>query len=385
MAKTIKLSATRINTFLRCKQKYWFMYEDKLPKVSNPAFRLGIACHEALEFAGKIWMEKGKFSKEDEKRILEKYNEVSVREGIEEYESHTEGRNLVKKKLKNFMTGDKVLGLELTFGFGRGSKVVKTNEGVPLIGAIDKVEEVDTDTLLIVDYKTSKTNPTPDQLKSDLQLSIYDYVASKLYPDHKRIILALDMLKDELLYTYRTKDERAEFEEYLNEVHKQMTDLKAGDVKASLNMFCPWCDYKDYCSEYKKACEKTNYDFLPVMQYDDQQLLEEWKSVRDTKRILETRERELGMVIMEKIKDNAENLAGDEEEIYIRQNSRTTYDPNIVFNLIPPEDLHKVVTLNKKAVEEYIDDNPSIKKDVLRASTTNYTSPFLATKKSKKN
>lgn len=361
------------------------MYEDKLPKVSNPAFRLGIACHEALEFAGKIWMEKGKFSKEDEKRILEKYNEVSVREGIEEYESHTEGRNLVKKKLKNFMTGDKVLGLELTFGFGRGSKVVKTNEGVPLIGAIDKVEEVDTDTLLIVDYKTSKTNPTPDQLKSDLQLSIYDYVASKLYPDHKRIILALDMLKDELLYTYRTKDERAEFEEYLNEVHKQMTDLKAGDVKASLNMFCPWCDYKDYCSEYKKACEKTNYDFLPVMQYDDQQLLEEWKSVRDTKRILETRERELGMVIMEKIKDNAENLAGDEEEIYIRQNSRTTYDPNIVFNLIPPEDLHKVVTLNKKAVEEYIDDNPSIKKDVLRASTTNYTSPFLATKKSKKN
>jgi ATP-dependent helicase/DNAse subunit B len=73
MGKQIKLSATRINTFLSCKQKYWFSYIEHLPKVANPAFKLGTACHEALEFAGIIWKEKGKFSKIDTKKIMEKY------------------------------------------------------------------------------------------------------------------------------------------------------------------------------------------------------------------------------------------------------------------------------------------------------------------------
>jgi len=384
MAKDIKISATRIGTFLSCKQKYWFSYHEKLPKISNPVFMLGLAVHSALEFAGKIWMEKGKFSKKGIKAILEEYDKVAVDEGVEDLEVHAAGKLLVKLRINDFMTGTKLIGLETKFGFGNSGPQVKTKDGISLIGAIDKIEEIDDDTLLIVDYKTSKTSPTVDQLKNDPQLSIYDFVASKLWPQYKRIILSLDLLRLEPIYTYRTDDERVEFEDYIKVIYDQMVALKSENVKATLNMFCPWCDYKDYCGTYKKACSNSTYKFLPTTNYTNEQLIQEWGSVKYTKKILEGRERELGMIIMEKIKRGAKNLIGEKDEVYVRQNSRTTYDLDAVYRMVPVDDFHKLVNINKKAVTNYLSVNPAVKEELERTSTTNYTSPFLATKKIKK-
>lgn len=386
MAKNIKLSATRINTFLSCKQKYWFNYMDKLPKLSNPSFKLGLAVHESLEMAGQIWQQKEKFTKTDIKKIMEEYDRVSIREGMEDYAIHEEGKDLVRKRLNNFLAGRKIIGLEIKFGFwgADGGIQVTSDLGVPLIGAIDKVEEYDEDTVLIVDYKTSKTAPTATQMKSDIQLSLYDLVARKMFPEYKRVVLSLDLLKSDVLYTYRSKEQREEFERYLKAVYDQMLALKVEDVYASLNMFCPWCDYKDYCTTYQKACKKSNYTFLPTLQYTDEQLVDEWDSVKSTKKILESRERELGMIMMEKIKRQSENLKGANKEIYVRQNSSTTYDLKTVYETVPEDDFPDLVNLNKKAINTYIGLNPAVKDQIAETATTNYTTPFLASRKKKK-
>jgi putative RecB family exonuclease len=385
MSKNIKVSSTRISSFLQCKQKYWFNYYSKMPKVSNPSFKLGTAVHESLELAGQIWKEKEKFSKEDINKILEKYDTVSVNEGIEDYEVHAEGRELVNKRIKSFLTGRKIIGLEIKFGFfgeDSGNDITSTL-GVPVMGAIDKVEELNDDTIIIIDYKTSKTAPTSSQMKNDIQLSLYDMVARKMYPQYKRVILSLDLLESEMLYTYRTDEQRDMFEQYLKSVYDQMLALREEDVKASLNMFCPWCDFKDYCSTYQDACKKSDYTFLPTMQYDNDRLISEWGMVKSIKKILESRERELGMIIMEKIKTNASNLRGDNKEIYIRQNSSTNYDLKTISNIVPMEDFPSLVSLNKKAVDTYIDLNPSVKEIIKESVTTNYNSPFLAERKIK--
>jgi len=382
--KVVKLSATRIGSFLRCKLKYWFQYHKRLPKVSNPSFKLGLACHESLEMAGGIWMEKEQFTKNDIKKILEHYDKVSVREGIDDMSIHIEGKELVKNRLNSFLSGTKLLGLETKFGFGKGSMDISTKDGVPLVGAIDKVEEIDEDTLLIVDYKTSKTAPTPDQLKTDVQLSIYDLVAQQLWPGYKRVILSLDLLKSDVVYTYRTVEERKEFEKYLTIIHNEMVEFTKKEAKADLNIFCPWCDYKDYCETYEKACQKSNYEFLPIVNYSDEQLVKEWNEIKSVSKILDSRERELAMVLMEKIKQTSANIMGEDLEVYVRQNSRTTYDLDTVHKLVPPDDFAKLVGINKKSVERYLNSNPAIKEKVISTSTTNYTKPFLSTKKIKK-
>ena len=385
MANEIKLSATRINSFLQCTQRYCFQYVDHLPKVPSPAFRLGLAVHESLELAGNIWKKKGKFTKTDEKKILDKYVEISIREGIEDKQVHEEGLQLVSKRIRKFDLG-KIIGLEKKFGFGGKNSIdIVTKEGVKLIGAIDKVVEVDKDTLLIVDYKTSKTAPTANELKTDIQLSIYDLVASMLWPNYKRIILSLDMLRSNILYSYRTVKEREEFSEYLAEVSNQISNLKRKDAKPRLNIFCPWCDYKEYCDEYKKACKKSNYKFLATASLSADELIKEWETVRSSKRILDARERELNMLIMETIRENQVNLINNEEEVYIRQNSRTNYSIDTVFECSTPEAFVKMVSsLNKKAVEDYMQENPAVMYKIKRDIQVNYTKPFLAVKKRKK-
>jgi RecB family exonuclease len=384
MTYEIKMSATRMSSFLRCKQKYWFNYHDKLPKIANPVFKLGLAVHSALELAGTIWMEKESFSKKDIKIITDKYKEISVKEGLEDYSSHQEGLDMVKSRLKEFIApGQKLIGLETPFGFP-GAQEVITDEGVPLLGAIDKVVSVDEDTILIIDYKTSKTAPTPDQLKTDNQLSMYDLVASKLWPG-KRIIVSLDLLKHDILYSYRTPEERAEFSEYLKLVYDAMVSLEESDVRATLNTFCPWCDYREYCDAYSQACKESNNRFQEIYRLDDNKLFEEWQHVKDMKKIFEMRDRELSMVLMDRIKTTGNNIQISDQEVYVRQNSRKEYDFDVVKQVVPLEFLTTMVSLNKKDLETYLDKNPAVKAKVTDSMMVNFTSPFLATRKIKQN
>jgi len=109
--------------------------------------------------------------------------------------------------------------------------------------------------------------------------------------------------------------------------------------------------------------------------------VEEWTRLKDTKKILEERVKTLDMVMMEKIRRESENLKGEGQEVYVRQNSRVTYDLDTVHNAVPAEDFPHLVNVNKKAVDAYLNLNPAIRNDIERASTVNYTSPFLATRK----
>ena len=384
MARPIKISATRIQSFLKCKKKYWFQYVKHLPKMGNPAFKLGIACHESLELAGQLWVEHGALTDEDKTKILDFYNEISVREGIEEMEAHLTGQTLVSNRINDFDLGEKIISLEETFGFSKSKYPdLETSDGVPLIGAMDKVIELDEDSLLIVDYKTSKTAPTPDQLKSDLQLSLYDLVANILYPNYKRIILCLDMLKSEPVFSYRTQEQREDFNKYLIVIHKAMVNFKEKEARPNLHFLCPWCDYKDYCSEYLKACSNEKYEFLPTMQLSDEKLLEEWDRIKTVAKILDMRKRELNMVMMDKIKRRGADLTIGDTKIVVRQNARTNYDNTILKDYVDYESYIGMSSVSKKAVDTYCSKNPAKAKDIKKAAVVNFTAPFLMTKKIK--
>ena len=382
----LKLSASRINTFLQCKYRYWLTYVERAPKLENPAFKLGLACHSALEYAGKLWMEQGLsfFTEEQKEDILSYYTKQTVKEGIQEYESVVEGKNLVATRIDNFALGRKILGLEITFGFDK-TQEIKTTTGVPLIGAIDKIVEVDPDTIIVIDYKTLNTVPTSDKLRNDVQLSMYNLVASQLFPDYKRIILGLDMLrKGEIIYTYRTKEELDFFEEYLLELYKAMRTFKEKDVKPTVNNLCGWCDYRNVCEDYMAACKQKNFEFLHIDSLSDEELVKEWESVKKAKKILEKRERELTSVILDKIKVKEIPLQTDEKEVYIRQNARVSYDAKKLSTLIPYEDFVDLVTLSPTKVKKYLTRNTKVKKLEQDFCCVNYTSAFPATRKRKK-
>jgi len=370
--RTILLSATRMSMFLQCKWKYWCNYVLHLPKKSNASFKLGLAVHESLAVAGEIWQLKEKFTSGDIKKIKNMYNKVAAREGIEDTSIYSDGLSMVMSRVNNFANG-KILTVEDRFR-------VSTNEGVMLIGAMDKVEALSDSTILVTDYKTSKYFETAGELKSDIQLSIYDVVANLKYPEYERIVLSLDYLRGDPVYTYRTEQERQEFSEYMLAVYKEMIKLKKEDAAPTLNDMCNWCDFTDNCTAYQEALSSKSFIKKKPDEYNDEELVREYLDIKSKKRIIDNRERKLKEYILKKIQSNGENLVGQNKELYVRQNSSTSYDPKSVYEAVGLREFLKLVSINKKSTDLYMDKNPSIKSQIISNASKRYTSPFVAYK-----
>jgi len=383
MVKEIKLSASRINTLLSCKFKYWLQYVDRVPKMDKDVFIYGNVVHNTLEFAGAIFIKNGnKFLKEDYKKIYNFYNEISIKLGLASLELHEEGKQLVKKRLDDFMDGEAVIGLETKFGFTKENEFVLDN-GVKLIGAIDKVEKLNSDTLLIVDYKTSKTAPTTEQMDTDLQLSIYDLVAKKLWPEYKHILLSLDLLKHDKLYTYRTDEQRENFVVYLKEIHKQMNELTKETAKPKLNIFCAWCDYKEYCPEYQKVINEN--EVIPsYVNFKDEELIDLWLDLKAKCQILINKEKDIAEILKIKLSHSSySTLNGSSKQIYMHQKKMTYYDVNTISKIIPKNDLKKVVKIQNSLLKNYLLKNAAINNLISDTEKISYTRPYIMSRKLK--
>jgi len=372
----INMSATRMSTYLTCKFKYWCGYVLHMPRKSNVSFKLGIAVHESLAKAGEIWQKKGKLTASDIRRVKDEYRKVAAKEGLQDMSIYDDGLEMVLNRVDEFDMG-KIITIEDRF-------TVTTSDGVVIIGAMDKVIELNEDTVLVVDYKTSKYYMTQAELKSDIQLSMYDLVANIKYPDYKRIILSLDYLRGEPVYTYRTVKERKTFAKYLLAVYNEMLKMKESEAKPTINEMCNWCDYNDSCQEYKNSMQEKSIFKKNLNEYDDDELVAEYLSVKNKSRILYEYEKQLKTHIFKKINNTESDLIGSGKQIYVRQNGNLAYDAATVFEHIPKEEFLKSVKVGKKFVDEYIREHPEVRPKIMETAQKNYTSPFLAYKTIKK-
>jgi len=374
--KQIFMSATRMSTYLTCKWKYWCGYVLHLPRKDNVSFKLGIAVHESLAKAGEIWKKKEQFTASDIRRIKDEYRKIAAREGIQNMSIYDDGLEMVLNRVDSFDAGT-IITVEDRFK-------VTTPDGVIIIGAMDKVLELNDESLLVVDYKTSKYFLTPDELKADIQLSIYDLVASLKFPDYKRIILSLDYLRGEPVYTYRTVKERKTFAKYLLAVHNEMLKLEEKDAKPTINDMCNWCDFKDSCSAYKDSVVKKSIFKKNLNEYDNDELVAEYLDVKNKARILYEYEKQLKTHIMQKINEEESDLIGSGKLMYIKQNGKVTYDPATISKHVPKADFLKMVTVGKKFVDEYLRAHPEVRPLVMETARKNFTLPFLAYRTLKK-
>jgi len=372
---TIVMSATRMQMYLTCRWKYWCNYELKLPRKPNVSFKLGIAVHEALALAGNIWKKNERFTVEDIDAIRDLYNKVAAKQGISDTTIYHEGQHMVMGRLKNFGQG-KILTVEDRFR-------VTTDEGVLLTGAMDKVEEIADNTILVTDYKTSNYFETAAELKSDIQLSVYDVVASIKYPNYDRIILALDYLRNEPVHTYRTVGERLGFMEYMLAIYKEMLKLEKENAVPTLNDMCNWCDFTDHCTAYQEALGGKSFIKKKPEEYNDEELVKDYLDIKSKKRILDNRERQLKDYILGKIESTGEDLVGQGKRLYIRQNPSTSYDPRTAYEVIPIEDFLGMVYISKRDMDSYLDKHPVGKAKIMETASRKYTAPFLSYKKIK--
>jgi putative RecB family exonuclease len=148
-----------------------------------------------------------------------------------------------------------ILAIEEAFSFNL------SDIPIPIVGAMDLVEEDSAGTIIITDFKTSGRAYSKDEVDQNQQLTMYQIAAKKNGYADREILLRFDTLiktktpKFEQYWTTRSGlDERR-----LIKKAAQVWDgiLKGVFVANDTSWKCKGCAYKQACDEY---LEGGNYD-----------------------------------------------------------------------------------------------------------------------------
>jgi len=179
--KEIKLSATRLKTFLSCKRKYYLKYvknikDHKIPKDMPEEHEIGTAVHNALK---ELYSKKSSYDNVDElKRDLNlELDRVCEKSELDKYLIAMQKKRLESfcdNEVQRFKSGWSVHSCENSF--------YVEYAGMTLSGQIDRVDKRD-NAIEVLDYKTgsyklyNKNNFTE---ATDFQLEFYYLLAASL-------------------------------------------------------------------------------------------------------------------------------------------------------------------------------------------------------------
>lgn len=368
------LSATSIKDFLLCQLKLVFRLDKQIPSVKNDHARLGIAVHEALDqFTKRMKIKKSFPDQGDYDFALTTFMNKATEEGLLDLSFYKEGRQMVVAFVDKFDPQEKVIEAEYRFK-------LETPDGVPIVGAIDKVVEIDQDTMAIIDYKTARNAMTPYELESDIQLSMYDLAASMIWPQYKNRVLCLSYVRiDKSVSTYRTEEDRQEFREFLKSIWLNINSLSADEIKGRINKLCGWCDYSSYCTDYANLVNSNKMTLKPASALSNEEFLEQWENISDIKSIVEGRQRELKMIAHERFMDG-QTITAAGKELGSTQQSRTTYNMEDVVDLVPRKDLFSVLTVNKSKLDAYSREDGDLRNKLARVAQISYNAPVYRVK-----
>ncbi len=252
------LSASGINSYVECGLQYKFSRIDGLaPEFRPDAMELGSCIHRALaDFNQERMMGVIPPLKELQacferhwKKAAENNPFIQYKTGSD-YKSHLrQGKSLLKAYHENLPAGSfNILAIEEPFRF------MPKGMDIPVIGVMDLVEEDESGTIIIADYKTAARAYSVDDVDKNFQLNIYHMAAKANGFGHREILLRFDCL-------IKTRSPR--FEQYYTTRSSSDEQRATRKIKAVWNAIqqgifipndtswkCRTCTYKTHCDAW---------------------------------------------------------------------------------------------------------------------------------------
>ena len=144
--------------------------------------------------------------------------------------------------------GYRVLGIEEPFFF----YIPKLP--IPIIGVIDLIEEDNSGTIVITDFKTSSRAYSLSETEKDFQLTVYQMAAKANGFRDREILLRFDCLiktqipRFEQYYTFRSETDEKRAIVKIRKVWEGIT--KEVFIPNDTSWKCKGCVYKDHCNDY---------------------------------------------------------------------------------------------------------------------------------------
>jgi putative RecB family exonuclease len=252
------LSASSVNSYIDCGLAYKFAKIDRIkPEFIPDTMAFGTVIHHTLE---NYYMEKKAgilLSLKEVHACFEALWEMEASRNEEihyskgkTYQSYIiEGKDLLSawydKLPKN---GFKVIGTEVGFAF------TIAGMDIPIVGFMDLIEEDESRTVIVTDFKTSAKAYSTDEIDNNMQMLVYHLSMKQNGYADREILLKLDCLiktktpKFESYYTTRTEDDEKRLIRKIKSVWDGIS--KGVFLPNDTGWKCKGCLYKNACNNW---------------------------------------------------------------------------------------------------------------------------------------
>ena len=346
------LSYSRLTRFEQCPLSFKLHYIEKQRAAPGEALLFGSLIHTVLERLLKKVINEEQTGKLSEKKALIIYRQEWTASRLTGIELFQEGLDIIRSFVAKNIHIDHwdLLAIEKDFTIQVGRFEVR--------GFIDRVDAVDSETIHVIDYKTSRQLYSRDDLANNLQLSLYCAAAKRIWPWAKNVKASFYMLRHRLHQSVERTPEQLEAALSYMETLGEMTE-QATEYPARLNTFCAYCDHRLHCPAYEDAL-KGKRKFIGNDPSDLEAVAKEREEVTNLAKILYARKKELEKVLRTHLQDKDElNLCGVRYAMYKAATTKYPLGETLTTleqasDLSRDQIIDRIATIDNKALESFI-------------------------------
>lgn len=248
--ESIKLSASRIKTYLTCPRQFRYRYVDGLPTVLTGALAFGKVIHQVIHdlhqwsiYSNEPLHEEialSNFARLWEQTIDEQKPEFKSDDEMIEY------AKLAELILFGYIEAhrDKAQPFLMEFPFEIELHDEHYGHNYSLRGIIDRIDQTD-DGLIVVDFKSGKRKPSLRDLAGDVQFSVYAFASGYIFGQEVRELVLYHLRDQTSLVTSRKPEQiRQLTNSLMPHVVRGIADSK---FAPHLGYWCNFCEFKARC------------------------------------------------------------------------------------------------------------------------------------------
>lgn len=356
------LSASRIETYLQCPRKYYYVYECGYDTSSDNT-RFGTLVHTVLEDVLTVIpspTDPLEYSKN-------KFKELWPQSGILSSDYFTTGYSLLEKF---FSTSYYNLWRDKIIDTPEKKFRINLTDEVKVVGFIDLLVQKDEKTLNVIDFKTSVVPKSAKEAETDLQMSIYYLAVKELYPEYENIDLTLFYLRHQPVTTTRSPDFVKAFKDYLIAIYYQIKDDSTmKTVPSPFN--CSFCPGKHDCPAFKE-------ELVSDLPETIEELLELYENISAQINNLTSRKKEIAMIIQQYLDRCSTNcLQVADKQVNLIVPKQIKYNTENVLKAVGLENFVRIVDVNKKELEKLLKQDKSLLEKVCEGAELAFGSPYI--------
>lgn len=238
----MRLSKSKIMTFLRCRRKFKYQYIDKIPDKSNDYAKKGLAVHAIAEECAKRFQNIDNITSKEIDVIADDVHVDYVKnDGTYDVAEHV-------ASLKQFFF-DILIDGEYTIV---GVEEEIYDEEYDLKGIVDIVLEDEDGSLSIIDYKSGKPKGISEFAK---ELCIYKYLVELEHPGHEVVTAGIFFTSNGAYRCINFTESQSKGAFMTNESYQEIFELidwiqmmiDNNQFQPERQFLCRYCDYQELC------------------------------------------------------------------------------------------------------------------------------------------